>query len=219
MIATVWYPPENWQTGEIVVTESLPWDVGPSYGVGLGVVQGDDWQQIEQRLPIRIESSELVARLFDEDTWVRLIGVAAGNPIEEKRDFAPPSPKEPLNTDFDGRIRLLGYDLDPEKGKLRLYWQAKERIDASYTTFVQLLDPAGKVAAQVDVVPRGGGYPTNWWLPGEVVVDSINLELPAEAPEGATYRLIVGLYDPDTGARLLISGTGADFIELATVEP
>jgi uncharacterized membrane protein len=219
MIATVWYPPENWQPGEIVVTETLPWDVGPSYAVGLGVVQGDDWQQIEQRLPIGVESSEVVVRLFDDDTWVRLIGVVDGKAIEEKRVFAPPSPEEPLNTDFDGQIQLLGYDLDPAKGVLRLYWQAKGQIDASYTVFVQLLDPAGKVAAQVDVVPRGGGYPTDWWLPGEVVVDLLNLGVPADAPEDATYRLIVGLYDPDTGARLPISGTGADFVELATVEP
>jgi len=33
----------------------------------------------------------------------------------------------------------------------------------------QLLDPAGVVSAQVDSVPQGGGYPTNWWLPDEIV--------------------------------------------------
>jgi hypothetical protein len=69
----------------------------------------------------------------------------------------------------------------------------------------------------VDSVPQGGGYPTIWWLPGEVVADTLTLELPPDAPRDLVYRLIVGLYDPDTGDRLPVSGTGADFIELLPI--
>jgi hypothetical protein len=211
--------------GEVVVTRTLPWAVGPTYSVGLGVMQGDGWDRVDQRLPMRVASSELVVRLFDGDTWARLIHVEDGQPVEEARSFDAPSPQHALDADLGGQVRLLGYDLVQGTGKtahesrLTLYWQAQAPIDTSYTVFAQLLGPAGEVRAQVDVVPRGGGYPTTWWLPGEVVADSLTLALPPDAPRDASYRLIVGLYDPVTGARLPVTGTGADFVELTSVQP
>jgi uncharacterized membrane protein len=221
MIATVWYPPDHWQVGEIVETRTLPWDVGSTYSIGLGVLRGDNWANLDQRLPIHVEASDSVIRLFDGDTWARLLHVNDGEPVEELRAFATPSPQHPLDADFDGRIRLLGYDLTPDSQSpipnLTLYWQAQTHLDTSYTVFAQLLDPAGRVRAQVDTVPQGGGYPTIWWLLGEVVADTLTLELPPDAPRDLTYRLIVGLYDPATGDRLPVSGTGTDFIELLPI--
>ena len=218
MIATLWYPTERWRVGEVIVTRTLPWDVGPTYSVGLGVVQGDDWDKVDHRLPIRVKDSDLVVRLFDGNTWARLLHVKDGDPIEEIRTFANPSPQHALDADFGGQIRLLGYDLEHES-RLTLYWQAQAPIGTSYTVFAQLLGPAGDVRAQVDSVPQGGGYPTIWWLPGEVVADSLTLDLPASAPQDETYRLIVGLYDPATGARLVAAGTGADFVEVTSIQP
>ncbi|MGD9147825.1 MAG: DUF2079 domain-containing protein [Anaerolineae bacterium] len=225
LIATLWYPPERWQAGEVVVTRTLPWAVGPIYSVGLGVVQGDDWDRVDQRLPIRVESSDLVVRLFDNATWARLIHVEDGEAVAEVRSFDAPSPQHALDADFGGQIRLLGYDLEQatrntgHESRLRLYWQAQAPVDTSYTVFAQLLGPAGDVRAQVDAVPQGGGYPTTWWLPGEVVADSLVLELPPDASRDGDYRLIVGLYDPATGVRLVVAGTGADFVELTSVQP
>jgi hypothetical protein len=223
MIATVWYPPEDWRPGEVVVTSTLPWSIGSDFGVGLGVLRGDDWSDVDQRLPIRVESSGLVIRLFDGDAWARLLGVEDGELIEEYRLFSQPSPKVPVDVDFDGQLRLLGYDLDcgARDGRcdLQLYWQGQERLETSYTVFAQMLDPTGRVQAQVDAIPQSGGYPTTWWLPGEMVVDSLTLELPPNAPKDLPYRLIVGWYDPITGARLVVSGSDADFVELATIEP
>jgi uncharacterized membrane protein len=223
MIATVWYPPEEWQPGETIVTSTLPWAVGQDFGVGLGVMQGDDWGNVWQRLPLRVVSSATIVRLFEGDTWARLLGVEDGEPVDEPRLFDMPSPQEPLVADFGDQIRLLGYDLDCKARlgacHLALYWQAQGRPDASYTVFAQAVGPDGKVHAQVDALPQDGGYVTTWWLPGEVVVDSLTLELPPDAPRGVAYRLIVGLYDLDTGARLPVSGTGADFLEVAVVEP
>lgn len=231
MITTVWHPPARWQPGEIVVISTLPWDVGGDYSIGLGVVRqgspqallGDDWDAVDQRLPIHVESSELVVRLFDGDTWARLLHVEDREPVEERRAFEPLQPEYPVDVEFDNQIRLLGYDLDTDSesriSNLRLYWQALQRPATSYTVFAQLVGPAGKVRAQVDSVPQGGGYPTTWWLPGEVVADPLTLELPADAPRDVVYRLIAGLYDPATGKRLIVSGTGADFVELTALEP
>jgi uncharacterized membrane protein len=223
LIATLWYPPERWPVGEIVQASTMPWDVGDKFSVGLGVVQGGDWGDVGARLPLRVESSDLVVRLFDGDTWARLLHVADGQPEQEYRQFTAPAPQHLLHADFDNQILLLGYDLDhaprTTQYAIRLHWQAQQRMDTSYTVFAQLLGPAGNVRAQVDRVPQDGGYPTPWWLPGEVVVDDFTLDLPPDAPRDAAYRLIVGLYDPRTGERLPVLGSGADFVELATLQP
>jgi uncharacterized membrane protein len=225
MIAAVWYPPERWQPGEVVQTSTLPWDIGPTFSIGLGIVQGADWNDVSARLPIRVESSVQIIRLFEGDTWARLLHVEDGLPVEELRVFAQPRPQHRFNADFDGRILLLGYDLSlrphiPDPGsRITLYWQAQARMQTSYTVFAQLIGPAGNVRAQVDAVPRDGSYATTWWLPDEVVADSLTLELPAGAPRTVPYRLIVGWYDPATGARLPVIGSDADFVELVTLPP
>lgn len=214
LVATVWYPPEQWQVGETVKTGTLPWDVGPTCSVGLGVVQGSDWSQADRRLTIRVESSEMIVRLLDGDTWARLLHIENGEPAEEPRTFTAPAPQYPLDADFGGQVRLLGYDLDcaARTCALQLYWQAQKRLEINYAVFVHLIGPAGHVRAQADSAPQGGGYPTRWWLPGEVVADPVALELPPEAPCTVPYRLIVGLYDPSNGQRLPVVGTGADFV-------
>ncbi len=218
MVATVWYPPERWQPGEIIRTDTLPWAIGSTFSVGLGAMQGKDWQNVEQRLPIRVESSALLIRLFDGDTWARLLHVEEGEVVEEVRTFATPSPQQPLDVDLGGQVRLLGYDLQHKRDsaqptlQLTFYWQALDRPEADYSLFVQLLGPAGRVRSQVDTIP--GDYPTRWWLPGEVVAATVSLQLPADAPEGTDLRLIAGLYNPTTGDRLHVSGTGTDFVEL-----
>jgi uncharacterized membrane protein len=223
MIATVWYPPVKWQPGEIVQTSTLPWDVGGTFSVGLGVIQGDGWNDTSTRLPIRVESSAQIIRLFDGDTWARLLHVADGQPVSEPRTFALPTPQHTLDADFGGQILLLGYELnyDPQTTTydLTLFWQAQARMQTDYTTFAQLVGPAGNVRAQVDTVPRAGSYPTTWWLPGEVVADSLTLELPADIQAGQATRIIAGWYDPETGARLPIvagASAGADFVEFVT---
>lgn len=231
MIATVWLPPERWPVGETIQTSTLPWDVGTDFSVGLGVVRGDEWSQVEQRLPIEVAGSDDVVRLFDGSTWARLLHVQDGAPVEERRSFDAPSPQHPLDASFGGKLRLLGYDLtcsgrgdaclsgqNGEAGVV-LYWQAQQPMDTSYTVTVQLLDPEGRVQAQSDSIPQGGGYPTTWWLPGEVVADAHrlhSLRSPADTPAGA-YRLIVGLYDGTTGDRLPVEGSGADSMELAVL--
>jgi hypothetical protein len=222
MIEAVWYPPERWQPGEIVVLRTLPWDVGDDVAIGLGATMGQDWSDVRARLRLRLESSPFVVRLFDGDTWARLLGLQDGQPRDEPRVFAPPTPDQPLQASFGGRARLLGVDLDRESargetpGTLRLtfHWQALARMEASYAVFAQILGPEGAVRAQADAIPRNGSYPTTWWLPGEVVSHEITLVLPPGLDNGG-LRLIAGLYDPATGARLPVDGTGSDFVELA----
>mgnify|MGYP000545467418 FL=1 len=120
-------------------------------------------------------------------------------PYEEKpapRQFTLPPVPYPMGVTFGGEIRLAGYDVTREGNRLllTLYWQALTAPRGDYTRFVHLFDPAkGVLVAQNDSPPRGGKYPTSWWVAGEVVTETVTLPL-EEVPPGA-YRLAVGLYD------------------------
>ena len=93
-----------------------------------------------------------------------------------------------------------------------LLWRAEAETPTDYRVFVHLVDATGNIVAQSDAAPADWTRPTTGWLLGEYVLDTHTLTLPATLPDGP-LSLRVGLYDPDTGARLL-SGA-ADFAIVA----
>jgi len=110
-----------------------------------------------------------------------------------------------LNARFEKGIRLLGYELDassPERLRLRLYWEAGERVGEDYTVFVHLVGEGGLVA-QDDSLPARGYYPTSRWRPGDIIGDEHLLDLPAPY-DPARYQLVVGLYRLETMQRLRV---------------
>jgi hypothetical protein len=120
-----------------------------------------------------------------------------------ERSYTIPPMQAKLDVSFWGQMRLLGYDLKREDGKLRLglHWQALRQMEGDYKVFVHLFDPATEViVAQDDAMPRRNQYPTSWWAEGEVVSDEITLSL-KDLPPGS-YRLALGIYDPQTMDRL-----------------
>lgn len=124
---------------------------------------------------------------------------------------SPLRPMHSLQSTFEGRIGLRGYDLQqsPEAVSLTFYWRALSEMTTSYKVFVHLTDPAsGDIVAQVDTVPLQWTYPTNRWIEGEVVRDTIELSLEDVIP--GRYRLAVGWYDPATGRRLGVLRPGGE---------
>ena len=102
-----------------------------------------------------------------------------------------------------GRLCLLGFDSEQsgDQLELTLYWQAAQTPGLSYKRFVHLVDPQdGRVVAQSDDIPRDWTYPTDIWVPGEIVVDSVSL--PLENIPGGDYLLRGGWYAVDGGQAL-----------------
>jgi hypothetical protein len=116
---------------------------------------------------------------------------------------------------------LLSHELVGELGPgrpatLQLLWETgPDGFDADYKVFVHLLDADGQIVQQWDAPPVGGWYPMSYWDPGEVVLDEHILAMNPDLPPGS-YRLIMGLYQPD-GARLSLED-GLDWLEVATFE-
>jgi len=118
--------------------------------------------------------------------------------VVEARSFTSPRLDEQLDADFGRQLRLVGYAYDVPTATLHLVWQASPGAGADYTVFVHLMDAAGSRLAGVDAQPP---VPTSQWASGEVVVDERVVPIPDDLPPD-DYRLVVGLYQPDTGERL-----------------
>jgi hypothetical protein len=113
---------------------------------------------------------------------------------------------------FEGHIQLLGYHLPKtswlagETIPVRLYWFAPRAPDDNYKIFLHLVRaPDGERVAQADSQPILSFGPMTRWEPGEVVVDVHELVVASDVPPG-TYRILVGLYQPDTMQNLPVTG-------------
>jgi 4-amino-4-deoxy-L-arabinose transferase-like glycosyltransferase len=83
---------------------------------------------------------------------------------------------------------------------VELYWRAEETPDEMLASFVHVVGPGG-IVAQSDHLPGEGYLVTPWWQPGLVIHDSHRLDLD-EGADSEERRILVGLYDVDTGHRL-----------------
>ena len=133
----------------------------------------------------------------------------------EKRNSQKPTVS--IESRLSDGFTFLGYDLDSAsllpggEAPLDLYWGAAGTPSTDYTVFVHLLDSGGGQLATADGPPLSGDYPTSLWQKGDVVVDRHLLAIP-DTIEPGTYQLSVGLYDPDTLARVQLADGSGDTI-------
>lgn len=129
----------------------------------------------------------------------------------------PPAPAVPTAVAF-GTIQLEGYtwacrDTTPE---LTLYWKAATPPAIDYTVFIHGIDATGQMLSQWDGPPGNGNYPSHWWLAGQTVPDS---HLLTPLPAAGVEQLQLGLYDPQTGARLPATNNGVALPDAAARIP
>jgi hypothetical protein len=137
----------------------------------------------------------------------RLVG--NGYPLGkiELRHFQLPPDLMPVeNIDFNQQIALKGYQFEPTPDYVgvTLAWQAQQTGLPDYTVFVQLLEAeTNERLAGVDTPPLQGTWPTSRWVKDEVIVDEYLVAVPPGLQPGY-YKVIVGLYQPETSQRLML---------------
>ncbi|MGE5140591.1 MAG: hypothetical protein ACM3JD_14080, partial [Rudaea sp.] len=102
--------------------------------------------------------------------------------------------------------RVLGLDFS---------WVVLNQPAGNYKVFVHLLDSGGGIVSQRDSEPSAGFRPTSSWLEGETIADRLGILIRPGTPPG-NYTLVMGVYRPESGTRLPVSG-GGDHIELGQV--
>ncbi len=225
LLTQLWFPPNLWRPGEIIVAETMPWTLGERWSLAVGVLAGSDWSDWGQRL--RVKADPETVRLFEANTWARLTSFERqGRNLVE---LGPPEhtlqPSRPIEANLDNQMVLLGYDLSPEiktgqELAITLYWQALAPISLDYTIFIHLVDADGQLVAQHDDAPFWEvAIPTSTWQPGQTVLDQHHLTLPDDLPPGE-YQLRVGVYYWQTLERLPIIENGVpvnNYVELDNI--
>ena len=118
-----------------------------------------------------------------------------------ERHFEVVEVETAVNQPFGDITTLIGLNVDPDSSEVTLIWQSDRETPISYRVFVHLLDETDTIVSQSDGEPVTWHRPTTGWLPGEILQDKHQLTFPSD-DSSDSYRLRIGLYDPETGQRL-----------------
>ncbi len=184
------YPTTQWAEGEIL----------------------KDWHDVSLPADMPQGQYEVFVRILEGE---QRLGEAALGQFEVRgraRVFSIPDIQHPLEATLGEGIRFLGYDFSGHEVRaggtlqLTLYWQALQEMQVSYTVFTHLLDAENQILGQRDSIPGRGEAPTTSWVEGEVLIDGYEIEVDPHAPLGE-YVIEIGMYDANTGERLLVYET------------
>lgn len=195
---------------------------------GRGMDQTSRWKTgeiIEDRYQLRIPDSAAGLR-----AWRLLVGFQdLSTPVRQRDDLGPlvplttiavtrsAQPSVPTGAalaapvSFGDQIQLLGATVSPEGSgaQIHLWWRALATPPADYTVFVHLTsDPFRPPVATGDSPPVRGTFPTSLWRSGDVIEDIHWLDLPSTTAPG-DYVVVVGLYQPADGQRLIARSASA----------
>lgn len=190
------------------------------------VLSGDEWSTAQS---IDVQGDQLA--------WVRFI-IPPGNAgeatltlddeplasftvIDPPRSFEAPTMPITLDTQLGDFAMLSGADIPAEVSAdqaftVTLVWESLATPDTSYTVFVQLIDPDGRVLAQSDALPAQGERPTTSWVEGEFISDAHTLNWNISDYSGEA-QLITGMYDADNGFQRVWTQNDADRVEIGSV--
>ena len=101
-------------------------------------------------------------------------------------------------------VHILGITEDTIK--LTLKWQSIQTVPYDATTFIHLSGTDGRLLVQADRQPLDGQFPTSYWIPGQVVTDTITLS-PVYNAYNVPLTLTIGMYTWPSLERLPVMDT------------
>jgi len=146
---------------------------------------------------VSLIANEPVAKAADE------------NPLAKYVLRTPPKPQHPLGSNFDGKIELIGYNLElPQKDYVgpgqtfTVTWifRAQQSNLGAYQTFLHVDAEGQRINGDHD--PVDGMYPVRLWNEGDIVVDRQRVSVPATTPPG-TYTMYTGFFRGEARLKVL----------------
>jgi hypothetical protein len=138
---------------------------------------------------------------------------------------------QPPGAQFGQVFTLADYVLEPPDAcdcsplTLTLAFQPLSRPEQPHFFFIHVIDSSGRMVQQLDI-PLENLIVSAAWQSGETLFHPLGIPLPETAPPG-DYRVIVGLYEPGTGAQVPITvnagqeastGAGTGTLHIATFQ-
>ncbi|MDP2936503.1 MAG: hypothetical protein Q8O86_08435, partial [Dehalococcoidia bacterium] len=204
-------PTEAWKAGEVVDDRRglvvRPGTPAGLYYLAVGLYAREDWRQ---RIAIQGKPED----------WV-LIG-----PIEVLPPSKRPYQFEPVAALPEAGLEIVEYELDLRRERrvirnvdgpvdvwseaslrpgsrapIILRWRAGGPVGEAYRLVLEMVDSSGRAWGRSGDGPVGGTCPSFRWAPDEVVTETRNIAIQADAPSGK-YRLRATIY-PQQGDKPL----------------
>jgi hypothetical protein len=153
------------------------------------------------------------------------------NPIDHvthtREEFAALQGVRRVRATFEGKIALVGYRLEEEvvrrrkEVKIHTYFEVLTPLTKSYKIFLHIDKPGSsnrihgdhyvlnQSGAGDDDSKCNGCYQTTHWLPGDVIEDVFEREVPLGTPSG-TQEMWLGLFEEASGDRLKVESSGLE---------
>ena len=190
----------------------------------------------------RLESGEKDDNPLKPDVWMApqlpsLVPVASGeaSPNQAAGEAAQMTewPEQPApwkwrisaRAIFDDAIELVGADFPPDirrPGKIHLvlYFRVHKKPKPGFRVFVHF-DAPSEPRLLGDHPLLNGTFPTEYWLPGEYIRDSYDVDVPLMTTPAGKYTLLIGFWPGGEGKRLKITAgnnDGADRTQVGFIE-
>jgi hypothetical protein len=128
-----------------------------------------------------------------------------------------------VNADFENSIRLRSYSVNVETAmpgetvEVFIQWDVLQEMDRDWSVFIHLNDPETELpAAQRDMFPGQGLLATRLLSKGDRIIDRYLLKIPETAFTPSALDLTIGLYDFQSGERML-TDDGSDSVALSII--
>lgn len=139
--------------------------------------------------------------------------LVASQPIADRTDMnklstavqttLPAKIQHPVSVSFDNAIELLGYSISAphddyvgagESFTLTWYFKSTKKLTSTYRVFVHIDGQGNRIHGDHD--PVENSYPVTLWEPGDVIVDTQKIDVPASS-HGGEYSILMGFYSGD----------------------
>ncbi|MDH4137301.1 MAG: hypothetical protein OEW09_11385, partial [Anaerolineae bacterium] len=188
------FPTSHWSPGTIV----REWcDVPIQFGTPPGTYQ----MEMRMYQPGTAEDLEVFIGEESQGKTIALGQVEVSEP-SSAASLAEVPIEHRLKADWDGGLKLLGYDFaaqayQPGDGlALSLYYQAASPLKKDYLLRLQLVDKSGAILAEILSSPGGKAYPTSQWEEGIMIKSQHSLTIPPDA-SGGRLKLRASLVDAE----------------------
>ncbi|HJX51673.1 MAG TPA: glycosyltransferase family 39 protein [Polyangia bacterium] len=181
----------------------------------------------------RLEQGERDNNPLKQDVWMAPRppepAIEPGATEPSRYEWFDPKPpwqwRVPAAVTFGNAVELVGADFPtvvrrPGTIPLSLYFRVNKKPPGGFHIFVHF-DIPGEPRVIGDHLPLNGTFATDFWLPGEYIRDSYDVEVPLMTTPAGTYTLLVGFWPGGEGKRLKItsgSNDGSDRARLGTIE-